>query len=121
MLTDTDLADMRAAISELLPARCNVLTVTRTSDGQGGQVDTWGTVTANVPCRLDYGAGDIRGAEILSGNAIQSYSGWILSVPFGTAISEVNRVQLGGVLYNVTIADNEKSWGVVLRVALDQV
>jgi len=117
MLTNSDLADMRAAVGELLPARCNVLSVTRTSDGQGGQVDTWGTATANVQCRLDYKRGD----ESVFGNALRPYSGWVASLPHDTTISETNRLQIGGVVYNVTMVDNNKSWNVVLRVALDEV
>ena len=117
MLTDEDLADMREAIGELLPAVCDILTVTRTSDGQGGQTDTWGTATACVSCRLDWKRGD----EQVFGSNLQPYTGWVLSVPYDTTISETQRIQLAGIVYNVSMVDNNKSWNAVLRVALEEV
>ena len=117
MLTDTDLADMRDAIGELLPAVCDILTVTRTSDGQGGFTDAWGTATASVKCRLDWKRGDER----VFGSNLQPYTGWVLSLPFDTTITETQRIQLGQIVYNVVMVDNNKSWNAVLRCALEEV
>ena len=117
LLTDDDLNIMRDAIGGLLPALCDILTVTHTSDGQGGAVDTWGTAVAGVSCRLDWRRGD----EQVFGNRLFPYTGWILSIPFDTTISETQRVQLGGIVYNVSMVDNNKSWNAVLRCALEEV
>jgi hypothetical protein len=122
MLTGNDLESMRDAIAQLLPARCDILTVTRTSDGQGGQVDTWGTATANVACRLDYAGGKPgQSMERVFGNALQAYTGWILSLPHDTTVTETNRIQIGGVVYNVTMVDTGKSWNAVKRCSLEEV
>jgi head-tail adaptor len=117
MLTDVDLNDMRAAIAELLPATCHILSVTRTSDGQGGFTDTWGTATANVSCRLDYKRGDER----VFGATNQPYNGFVLSLPYDKTITAANRVKIGTTQYNVTMVDNGKSWAAVRRAALEAI
>ena len=117
MLTDTDLNDMRQAIGDLLPAACDILSVTRTSDGQGGQVDTWGTATASLACRLDWKRGDER----VFGSNLQPYTGWVLSLPFDATVTAANRIKIGAIVYNVTMVDNGKSWSAVTRCTLEEV
>ena len=121
MLTDTELNDMRQAIGDLLPAACDILSVTRTSDGQGGQVDAWGTATASLACRLDFQSGVGRRNEMVVGNALQPYTGWVLSLPFDATVTAANRIKIGAIVYNVTMVDNGKSWSAVTRCALEEV
>ncbi len=111
------LSAMREAISELLPDSCNILSLTSTSDGAGGYSEAWGTVTA-VSCRLD--VKEMR--DIVSGGAVQSYIKTMLSVPYDTSITEVNRVEHGGVTYAVVAPPNsDQSWIAVKRVELELV
>jgi head-tail adaptor len=117
MLTDNDLADMRQAVGELLPATCHILSLSQTSDGQGGFTDTWGTATANVSCRLDYKRGDER----VFGATNQPYNGFVLSLPYDSTITAVNRVKIGSTQYNVTMVDNGKSWAAVVRCAVEAI
>lgn len=121
MLNENDLAYMRGAIEELLPATCHILSATRTSDGQGGWADTWGTAAYNKACRLDYQQAMGRRGEMLFGNAMQPYVGFVLSLPHGTVVTDTNRIQIGSSYYNVTAVDNGKSWSAVVRCAVEAV
>jgi len=111
------LAAMRSAISELLPDTCAILSLTSTSDGAGGQSESWGTVTT-VSCRVD--VKEMR--DIVSGGAVQSYIKTMLSVPYDTSITEVSRVEHGGITYAVVAPPNsDQSWIAVKRVELERV
>ena len=46
MLTNAELAQIRGDIAGMLPDTCNLLTLTRTSDGQGGWSEAWGTASS---------------------------------------------------------------------------
>ncbi len=111
------LSAMREAIGELLPDTCNILSLTSTSDGAGGYSETWGTMTTSS-CRLD--VKEVR--DIVSGGAVQSYIKTMLSVPYDTSITELNRVEHGGVTYAVVAPTNsDQSWIAVKRVELERV
>lgn len=113
-------ADMQAAT---LPSTCNILSLTRTPDGEGGWTETWGTVTANVACRLDLvitrGVGFI-GSEQLQGAALKPYTSWVLSAPHGTALTDANRVEVSGDTFNVVECDASRSWGGNVRATLER-
>ena len=117
MLSAADLSFMRDSTELLMPDSCNILSLTSTSDGAGGQSESWGTVTT-VSCRLD--VKDMR--DIVSGGAVQSYIKTMLSVPYDTSITEVNRVEHGGITYAVVAPTNsDQSWIAVKRVELERV
>lgn len=120
MLTDTDLSHMREAIGELLPATCHILSVTRTSDGQGGFTDTWGTAVT-TSCRLDYKQGPGQRGEMVVAATNQPYSGFVLSLPWNTTITQANRIKIGSTQYNVTMVDSGKSWTAVLRCGVEAI
>lgn len=111
------LAAMREAIAQLLPDTCTVLSVTRTPDGMGGQSETWGTASANVACRLDMKTG----RELVTGEALQPYSYYMLSVPYNTAITTADRILHNSVTYAVTSANLNQSWQAVKRVQLERI
>lgn len=123
MLNDADLTYMRDTVAELLPATCHVLSLTRTGDGQGGWTETWGTAVQNQnkACRLDYQQGVGQRNEAVFGNALQPYTGFVLSLPHGTAVTAANRIKIGSTEYNITAVDNGKSWSAVVRCALEAV
>jgi uncharacterized protein involved in copper resistance len=116
-LTDADLTQMRADVADLLIDTCNILSVTNTNDGMGGVTQAWGTATASVSCRLD----NERKWEQVDGAAIQTYSGWVLSLPWNTTISAANRVEHGGNTYAVLGEDTGKSWPIVKRVRVEKI
>ena len=115
-LTARELAAMRMAINDLLPETCQVLTVTRTSDGQGGFTEAWGTV-ATTTCRVDWKSG----IETVQGGAIEPYRRCVITLPYDTTVAEGYRLQVGSDIYAVTSVDNGKSWDACLRVDVDKV
>lgn len=53
ILTDGDLADLRAVAVEFFPDVCDVIASTITDDGFGGQVESWDTpivIASDEPC-----------------------------------------------------------------------
>lgn len=118
-INSNDLSYMRACINELLPDSCNLLTVTQTPDGQGGFTDAWGTAVGGtaVSCRIDYTEGD----ETVFGNALNPYTGWIVTLSHDTTITPQYRVEISSTQYNVTEVDDGKSWQASVRVAVEKV
>lgn len=116
-LSDAELAAIRADVLNLLPDTCNLLTVTNTSDGQGGFTQTWGTVDTCVKCRLD----PIRGSEQIAGEAIRPFHTFVLTLPYDVTITEQYRVEIGTYTYNVTSIDPNKSWRASVRAYVEVV
>ena len=117
MLTDAELDGIRAAIEELLPDTCNILSVTHASDGQGGMNDTWGTATASAACRLDQAK---PGGETVFGAMIQPFHGYVLTLAHDTTITTSNRVACNGQTFNVVSVDLAKSWDGSRRAYLER-
>jgi hypothetical protein len=117
ILYSAELAQIRADVLSMLPDACNILSVTLTSDGAGGNAETWGTATAGVSCRLDYKTGD----ETISGGAVKPFSGWVLTLPHDADIDTENRVEVGGGTYAVLGVDGGKSWTASIRCRLEVV
>jgi hypothetical protein len=107
---------MRSAINDLLPDTCNILTGTVSIDSEGGATQSWGTASAGVACRLD-----MRNArKMLSNGAIQPFTTWVMTLPYGTSVTELNRIEHGTFLYSVKPVDNDKSWGACVRVEVEK-
>lgn len=118
-LTAAELSWMRAeAENVVMPDTCHILSVTRTSDGQGGMNDTWGTAGTSIPCRLD--AWSMTGREQMSGAAVQAYHGMVLHLPYDTTITTANRVKIGTTTFAVTSADMPKSWSITRAVEVER-
>jgi hypothetical protein len=118
VLTATELAQIQADLSSnLLPDTCTILSVTETSDGQGGRTIAEGTVAADVACRLDF----VVGKEIISGGAIQPNTRWMLNLPAGTAISNKYRFVHGGYTYAAVADPNtDASWASCVQVLVER-
>lgn len=119
MLNTSDLAYMRDSLEQLLPDTCVILSPTNASDGQGGWATTWGTVAANVKCRIDPGNKEMY--ERVTGAALQPFSWWQLTLSWDQAIDVTYRVVVNGNTYNVVNHDDNKSWAGTLRVAVMKV
>jgi head-tail adaptor len=115
-LTAKELAAMRSVIADLLPETCSVLTLTKTSDGQGGFTETWGTASTTT-CRVDWKSG----IETIQGGAIQPYRRCMITLPYDTTVTEGSRLAVGSDTYAVTGVDNGKSWDACLRVEVDKI
>lgn len=115
-LEQHELDQMRAAVQELFPDRCNLLTATSTSDSQGGFTEAWGTVTRNVPCRLD----QMSGSERLTDGSLRAFTSLDLALPWDTTIDESYRVEHGGSTYLVVDAYASQSWQVERLVRVER-
>lgn len=116
-LSAEELQQMRDDIEDLMPDTCNILSLAYTRDNQGGMIETWGTATASVPCRIDFNFG----RETLTGGAIQPFTRAMLSVPYNTTITASNRVAWGSYTFNVVAVNLGQSWLVVKRAVLEEV
>lgn len=127
MLSSREILDMRGALESLLPDTCHILSVTNSSDGQGGLSQTWGTVTANVSCRIDSflsrGLASMRGGgEMVVGGALSDFSRWIVSMPYDTVVNVTDRIQMSdGGVYNIVSLDTGKSWDLEKRLTVEKV
>lgn len=115
-LTSKELNQMREAVGDLFPDRCALLTVTRTSDSQGGFTEAWGTATRSVPCRVD----QMVGSERLTDGSLRAFTSLELALPWDTTITEAYRVEHGGYTYNVVNANLDQSWQVEKHILLER-
>lgn len=106
-LTNAELAQIRADIATLFPEMCTILSLTKTSDGEGGWTDSWGTATANVPCRIDFGS---PSKEQMANNELKPFMQGIVSMAYDVVVTEQNRILLNGTTYNVTGVNAGQSW-----------
>jgi len=117
-LTDIELAAMRDEIENtVLADTCNILSITYTTDGQGGLNEAWGTAYSGVACHIR----PIKGLEALSGDGIQTFHRYILTLPYDTTVTEANRIEIGSVTYNVKTLDSGKAWNLALRLEVERV
>jgi hypothetical protein len=117
-LTSTELAQIREAIDDLLPDECDILSVTQVSDGAGGITDTWGTLSASVPCRLDFSN---PGKESQANASYTAFKMGMLSVPYDTVVTTANRISKDGETYDVKGVNNAQSWIGVKRLSVERV
>ena len=119
-LSAAELAQMRAAIGELLPDTCNLLEVSRTSDGAGGWSETWGTVTGGsaLACRLDFRD---AGRESVTNASLTPYQSGILSIAYDAPISTNYRVEIGADVYAVKGENTDQSWLTVRQISVERV
>lgn len=115
-LSTDELSGMRAAINQLLPDACYVLTATNVSDGAGGVTVSWGT-TGTTTCRLDV----VSGMEQLTGGAIQPYTKYMVSLPYDTTLTQSNRIKVGTNTYSVKSINLGQSWSAVARVEVEKI
>ena len=109
------LAAMRAAISELLPDTCQIITLTNSPDSEGGGTQSRATASA-ISCRLDV----TQAREQVTGGAIQPYIAYKLSVPYDASITAGNEILHSGINYAVTGVNLGQSWKAVVRVDLER-
>jgi hypothetical protein len=115
MLPADELAQIRTDLETTLPDTCNILSLTRSSDSQGGWSETWGTAGTTIACRVDF----IGGAEAVTGGALIPYSRAIVTLPQATTITAQNRIEHGGNTYTVQ-AVNLGSWLGVKRASVEK-
>jgi len=114
MLSASDLSYMRSAINELFPDTCSILNLAWSSDGEGGQVETWGTLSSST-CRVDYNLG----RESMTGGALMPYQKAVISMPYGTVVTPANRIQVDSDVFSVQAVNQAQSWQGVTRATVE--
>jgi hypothetical protein len=117
MLSANDLAYMRDSIAELFPDTCTIQVNNPSSDGAGGMTDNWSTLTANVPCRVDYQTG----RESNTGAALVPYQKAVISMSFNTVVTPANRIVVGSSTFSIQAVNNGASWCSVKRCSCELV
>jgi hypothetical protein len=100
-----------------MPDTATILSVTNSSDGQGGYTQVLGTVTASQACRID----PLRGDENLSGGAVQPFHRFVVTMAYDASLTVSNLVRIDGTTYAVKSIDSDKSWPVTLRAYVERV
>ena len=117
-LTAAELTQIRADIEDnAMPDTCNILSVTRTSDSQGGFTETWGTATASVIARFDAESGQ----ELLQSGEVRPYMRWTVTVPWNTTVAETNRIEKGSQQFSIISIKDDRSWLATKRISVEEV
>ena len=116
-ITVSQLSFMRNQVAEMLPDSGTVLTRTLTSDGQGGNSETWAGTTS-IDCRVDV----VNGRERLQGGGYKSYQKTILTLPYNATITPGSRFAYLSDQYNVVaVSGSDRSWNVSVRAELEKI
>lgn len=109
----------RASFNEHLPSTGLVKHRTGTSDGRGGQSESYDVGTA-VRCRLlPMGAREAQGREEASGHKASSW--WTILFPAGSDVRTTDRVVIDGQTYEVIDHIDARSQSLVMKVSARRV
>jgi head-tail adaptor len=116
-ISTQQLAFMRDQVLDTLPDTGTVLSLTNTSDGQGGYTQSWAGTTA-YDCRIDF----VNGREQQAGGGYAPYVTTKLTLPYNAVITTANRFSALGNTYNViNVFASDRSWNVTVRCELEKV
>ncbi len=117
LLSNAELARLRADLARLLPDTAVIYAASTSTDGAGGVTETWAPVSGGtVSCRVD------PLTRRRSDNVIQAASRQSLAVdyqitlPYDAPIAAHRRIVTGGRTYDVVQLASEHSWSVSRRV-----
>lgn len=108
---------MRATADKALPDSATIRRATLSSDGAGGQTQTWADV-ATVACRLMPRLTQPQDKTV--GDKLTNVSGWMIALPYGTDVTEGDIVTVGGRTFEVDKAQAH-SWEISRRVLATEV
>ena len=117
MMSNSDLAYVRAQAEEALPITVTIQTLSRDADGQGGYIEVWNDSYQNVPARL----AEMSGREATLRNREGAVGDWVLTVAHDQAISAEDRVVYEGLEYEVTFVNDARSWRTAKRCFLKRI
>lgn len=73
---------------------CTVSRYTFSADGAGGQLRTYATVAAGVPCRVALENDAPAGIGV--GGQVEDTPGWVVAMPLGTEVRLADRIVIDG-------------------------
>ena len=118
MLTAGELAAMQAEIELTLPDTAIIYTATSTSDGQGGNTQSW-AASGTVACRLS--PRSTQGGEPGYADRQAAIADWVVTLPASTTLTEAQRVHVGGTAFEVTRVKAPRSWQLSCRADLSKI
>ena len=116
MFCDCELDQIRQDFADSLPERVTIQRETRSSDGAGGQTQTW-TAAGTVPCRLDNKSGTRKPVA----TSLESFTEWMLTVPQSAPLTTANRVTVGTFTYTVKAVSDVGSWSACQRAQVERI
>lgn len=99
MLTPRELNELRTVAVLGLTDTCAIQRRTEVRSGLD-RTYTWADIATNVPCRIAE-QGEI-GREFEQGGSVVGSNELVLRLPFGTAVTNADRVNFNGTSYEVT-------------------
>jgi len=117
MLTDPEIARMRATAERALPGTAVIKDGTLSSDGGGGNTEMFTPRTGGtVSCRV----APIGGNEREEGGRIAADSQYVITLPAETTVEADDQIVVAGVTYNVTVV-MDRLWEITRRVEVKRV
>lgn len=96
-IPNEDLAAIRSEAEQFFPQTALIRRRTVASDGRGGQTEDWFDLAANVPGRLESGAG----TESTVGERRTAVQNWTWKCPHGQDLRETDLLVIDGQFYDV--------------------
>lgn len=118
LLNETDLAQMRADVAQMLPGTAIILTGTRTSNGMGGGSVAW-TATGTVACRFDPFDRAVQIEQVAAGEAMRVE--YVLTLAYDASITLGQRVRVEGDDYEIRRLSDEHNWRVSRRAVIRRI
>lgn len=113
-----ELATLRVEVQETLTDTCAIQRLSQTSDGAGGQADSWATV-ATAACRVRPGGQESQ--ERLMAERVQASSPFVFSFAWDTDLTERDQIVFDGQTYRVLGVLTPQTDGTELRAVTERV
>ncbi len=116
MLSSGQIMAMRATADCALPDVAIIWRRATVSDGGGGQTEVWNPI-ATVACRSSPVAG---GEGAIRGDRIEDEATQIVTVPALTDVTEVDRLVINSVTYNIKLVRLRGEWAITQRLEVKE-
>jgi len=121
LLSDRDLAEMRAAQEEAMPTSCTVQRVSEASDSYGGMTPTWATL-ASYSCRdMPLSSLNLGVQEGLLAGRVASGSERVITLPYDATCTAKDRIVIGSRTLEVLGVAAVGDWQTALRVLCKEI
>ena len=120
LLSDSDIASMRAQTAEALPSTGTIKRRVETSDGQGGREESFKDRAKDIPCRLD----PVRQkgeAEKPRGGRISAIADYLITFEAETEVNPNDIVLINGRTFEVERVRDREEWELTLRVEANEI
>jgi hypothetical protein len=120
MLSAGELASMRTDATAWLPQTCRVWRLSVVSDNRGGQTQTYALHEDALPCRLAPGSSRTEAEVVIEGRSVTDKQ-WLVTVPHDAEVLSTDRVEVSGLMLEITSLDRGRADLVSLRLVCREV